>query len=323
MSDKVPTWTEYIGVARTANYDGLTANIEVYIPDFLPNFDGDIPLKNISEDITLKDPIENTTVTDKINHRKTVYCTWFGNTNTIIPCVHVGERVRVYQYAGTTNFYWEPLGQDHGIRLRERWRMYWMSQPTSVTGKSDPKWGKNYTDVSPDNSYWIDVDTRTGKKAIWFHTSMADGEDHTYDCRLLIDHPLGKCIFEFFDSEGNILRLDTHKHKWYIKNADNSYIDMEKENITIHCNDTMTLLGDKKVVVKTPDYQLIADKQTITGKTRSSNLSNSDDFQTKNMSIKATKFTSNADHSYSGPNFVVGTASGLVPVIIHHGSNSW
>lgn len=353
MADCPNQWTEHIGVARTEILDGLTATLEVWVPDFLPNYDGDIPLSNQCQQCTVKDPILETTKSGKVHHRKTVKCVYLGFTNHIVPCVHIGERVKVLCYAGTEAFYWMPLGRDPGLRLHEHMRWYAMSQPESVEGGWDEKTGRSYKNVQDDNSYWIDINTNKGQKSIWMHTSQKDGECHGYDFRILVDTCKGKCKVELYDSDGNILFLDTHEHRWQIWNIDNSYLDIYKENITMHCNDTMQFVADKHLIIRTPDYQRLADKQQIVGKTRDSDIAQRDYIKTtawgvqassaasikttkyslnasamaymttSDMSLTASKITYTGEHTFAGPSFIVGTAHGLCPVVILFGSNSW
>lgn len=247
MAKVVSELYEYIGISNTTITKGLTYDIEVVIPEFTPLAEGE-PGKYTIEQTTLEDPINKTTKTTKVKTVRTVVCTYMGsgNVNGIVPCVHKGERVRVLNYAGTEQYYWLAYGKDPGLRLRERARWFVMDQPKSVENG-------DYKKVEDENTYFVELNTNKGAKEFHVHTSINDGETYTYDIRIIPE----KCILEITDNagsngpdKGNVIRLRSKDKWWHIRNTDESVIDINKKNIIIRCQDTISMIAGKNIVTK-------------------------------------------------------------------------
>jgi len=118
----------------------------------------------------------------------------YGDTNRLEPpTVCKGERVRIYKYADTDQYYWNTLYNELELRKLEK-RTIVVSNKASI-------------DVPPDqlleNSYYYIIDTIN--KLVKLRTSDTDGEYTTYE--ITIDTKEGK--LEILDGKGNSIFLDS------------------------------------------------------------------------------------------------------------------
>ena len=304
----------YFGTSNTTITDGVTSMIEVFVPEFTPNALGKIEEIPTSEPVTLTNPLTDEQVSSTIPKSHTIKAFFFGKDNELVPCVHIGEQVIVYQLGGgDTNYYWTTIGRDmdNGIRCREHVRWYAMARPKSIEeGKVLP--------VSDDTSYFIDINTNKGEKIIHIHTSIVDGEPTGYDIRIMPE----KSRLEIVDTDGNELSLESKKPVWLMRNNMGSLMELNKENINITCNGTITLNGGKEVVVNTPKYTNNGVQQLFNGSTSTTKMS-AVTTDASNVTVNGSAQSYTGAITFGGPSFVVGSASGVVPVIIVYGSSSW
>lgn len=268
MSNKGPNgasgWEIMIGLSNSCITNGMypssngpeseggngsmSADIEVFLPDLTPNAEGEIEKADEvvgTEDVGVEDPFTKTKLKKKVKIVKTVRCQYLGGQNILVPCVHVGEQVWVlYHAGGPVSYYWLPMGRDNAIRLREHIRWFAMNQPKSITDGKTPV-------IRDGNTYFIDINTQKDEKAIQIHTSMSDGEEYGYDIRIVTDRKGvdGKYYLEITDTNGNFIHLDTREHIWRMENNDKSYIEINKNNITLECKDTITLKAGNHIEI--------------------------------------------------------------------------
>lgn len=263
-------WYEYIGISNTTITDGMTPVIEVYMPEFLPNVNGELPHEE-NKSGTTTCPFDVTCGSYSIMSTRVITVTYLGDANHLVPCVHKGERVRILNYAGTEQYYWTELGRDAGLRRHERIRWFAMAQPTSVKSPE-------YEDVKDDNAYFIEFNTNPGSKEFHIHTSILEGEHHPYDMHILPE----KGMFILRDDILNEIKLWSDEHKWRWENTDGSYIEIDKENITVFCKDTIKMIAGKNIKVFAGDsFSLHAPVHSHTGESRQSMFSTRDWFVAK------------------------------------------
>ena len=285
MADKRIGWEVFCGVSCTTIQNGmyakefaptsdggdgtLVADIEVFIPELTPQSDGTEPEKKIIQDIKLWNPFTREDETAQITATHIIRCKYMGTQNFYVPCVHRGEQVWVLRHEGSEfQYYWLPMGRDEGMRNFEHLRWYAHNMPTAIQ-KVDEKHGIKTT-VTDDNTYFIDIDTQRDKngdiktKLIQIHTSQSDGEEYAYDIRI---YP-GLNKLEICDNAtsveggGNRIELDSKETTWTIRNIDDSFIKLDKENIYISCRDTINITAGKKIRVRAgwaDDYTTLAE----------------------------------------------------------------
>jgi hypothetical protein len=328
-------WLEYVGVSKTTNTDGMNPFIQVFLPELLPNADGCLP-HDVERIGGTKCPFSCTCGQYDFFTTRCVKAVFMGDNNHMVPCVHEGERVRVKCYAGTEQYYWEPMGRDPSLRRHERIRWFAMAQPVAVV--SPP----SYVDYKDTNSYFIEFNTNVGKKEFHIHTSKLETEKHTYDIHILPE----KGMFILRDDIVNELKLWSCDHKWRWENTDGSYIELDKENINIFCKDTINVEAGKHINIKAGEtYDRKAPEETVSGKNYTCTMEALHKVVSKSHTVECNSYnqkaqtasciktasyilnaqsaTYEAQHLFKGDGFVVATASGTVPVIILLGSNTW
>ena len=282
-------WAEWVGTSQTTVTDGETLNLDVFIPEFIPDIQG-CPGKVIDTKVGVPFMWQCPGGCHMIHIKRTVTCTYLGGTRAIVPCIHKGERVRVLNYAGNEQMYWLPMGRDPGLRLHERIRWFAMAQPESVKPQT-------YNDVKDTNSYFIDFNTNKGSKQWHLHTSKADGEPVGYDWYIWPEK--GEMVFH--DCKGNFFHLWTLEHKWHLHNVDNSNVILDKENIFINCKDTVEIDAGKHVnVYAGMCYNRKAPAHNINGTTRSCVMSGSITEETGTHSITAPAILREGNLNWNG-----------------------
>ena len=257
MEDK-SLWKFMIGVSNSEITNGMyppecapkgeggdgscRADIEVFIPQLTPNAEGDVidvkSPKNVEAKVT--DPFEKKTSSSSIPRVHTLKCQYMGGPNFLVPCIHKGEQVWVLQYnGGNISYFWLPMGREDGLRLHEHMRWYAMNQPKSVKGKN------SWSVVGDDNSYFIDINTNPGQKLIQIHTAINDSEPHGYDIRIMPE----KSWLEVIDTAGNYLHLDSANTIWKMFNIMQSYVELNKTDITISCLHDLTVFAGNDIFV--------------------------------------------------------------------------
>ena len=327
MADKPLGWRIMLGVSATTITDGIasqetgSSEIEVFIPELAPNGQGKINKTPSNDDFELENPLEKTSVKGKAPKMDLIRCQYMGGQNFYVPCVYAGEQVWVLQYEGGQNsFYWLPMGRDEGLRLREHIRFYAMNQPVSVEG--DNKWKK----VDDSNTYYLAINTNKNEKVIRLHTCINDGEPHSYDFEFIPE----KSLFRVFDNVGNILSLDSKMTIWRMFNIAGSFVELNKDNITINAPTNITMLAGSniliqagsKITVTAPQY-LNNSVQQISQSTTWAVQTSTGSINASTLSIQAGTMSLSGAIAVSGASFVVSSASGLVPVVIVYGSNVW
>lgn len=174
----------------------------------------------------------------RIETAESLQCTWLSNESNRIspPDVQIGERVEIYRLGDSDKFFWKTLNSD----IKKR------NQETVVTAYKAQKTG-DFTDQIPngENSYMTEISTHNQK--VTFTTSKANGEVTRYK----VQFDTKKGIFHLSDDFGNIIQLDSPQKRIVVKNGDNSYMDIDKKDIEVHCHNEMNIIADNTINVKT------------------------------------------------------------------------
>ena len=354
----------YVGISNCTWTDGLHPNITAAIPEFNPYDDcflGDMPIYKAKTE----DPIAETSTGEcEVKKVRTVFCTYFGSpVNGLYPCVQRGERVLVINYGGSEQYYWMQWGRDMGLRKAEKIRWFAMDKPKAVDNPPE------YSDATEKNSYFIEFNTNKGDQGFRIHTCTNNGEQWAYDVTIFPE----KCMFEITDNmsgggckspvmscdcdmdKGNCIRLMSNEHRWRIRNVDDSYIEIDKENITLWCKDTITLRAGKNIVTYAGENytsvvgnnrrecvgeksEFTCPEQEVTGDSRRVNMETYHSITAPgianiakkaisikggNIGLNGKLLTYTGSHYFAGPEFFVGTASGSIPVVVILGQNFW
>lgn len=253
----------YIGIAATAITENNDIMLEVYVPEFIPVKTGELSLSKARADsndvlkrvgqspnssVFTKEDTNRTTVKSKVNNMgmdkdtvelndvhknikvvnvitsETIECEYFGNlTNQDVPDIHVGEKVLVYNIAGTEKFYWTAIGRDDHIRQFEHYKIKIADKKLTIK------------DLDDDNTYLFEMDTRNGK-IIRLQTSNSDGEKYRYYIKI----DAVKSTMEFRDDSGNTLILESEKPRWFLTNRDQCWMELIGPDMNINVPNNMT-----------------------------------------------------------------------------------
>ena len=251
-------WKIFAGTSDSKITNGLWSedyadeklpDLEVVVHEICPNGEGCIHKTPVCENATTTDPIGDTSGSAKIPRQDTIRCQYMGGNNVIVPCIHIGEQVWVLHYEGSDMWYWLPMARhrDLGIRQHEHLRWFAMNRCKSVKSCNE------FYDVCDDCTYFIDINTNCDNKLVQIHTAKNDGEFCGYDIRI---YPTQGRL-EVMDTLGNELSLDSKNTVWYMYNIDNSYLELNKQDITMHCERDMFISCGRDMDIKVGRDQTI------------------------------------------------------------------
>jgi len=314
LKNKQSNWKTYIGVACSDIQNGTDTEILVFLPEYSPMLTGDI--NNTAAEVEFKsfDSLQNAAFTGKIAIAQCIKASYFGRDNMTVPCVHRGELVHVINYDGGYTFYWMPVGRKTEVRKVERLRIF-INDDVAILqdGEED-----TLKDVTSDNTYYIELDTRPETRGIFLRTSKSNGESFAYS--ISVDTVAN--VIRIEDDDSNYIELDSNEPKIVLHNKNNSVVSLIKDvinigaptsvNITtpllnilvdnfvsnVEMNYTTTIKGNRSFTVLGSDSLAVTGSTVITSIASYSVISKA---QTVNVLNGAITFVGNS--------FVVGTAS--------------
>ncbi len=225
LKDKHSNWKSYIGVTCSDIQNGTDTDIFVFLPEYSPMMTGDI--NNAAAEIEFKglDSLQNAAFTGKIAIAQCIKASYFGRDNMTVPCVHRGELVHVINYDGGYTFYWMPAGRKTEVRKVERLRIF-INDDVAILQDGEENTLK---EVTSDNTYYIELDTRPETRGIFLRTSKSNGEDFAYS--ISVDTVANVVRIE--DDDANYIELDSNEPKIVLHNKNNSIISLIKDVINI------------------------------------------------------------------------------------------
>lgn len=238
-------------VIRQRN-DPAFGSLEVTPVEALNFLDGEIK-SNPTQDKVSGVDASGATVQTTVMADNSLTATWIpleGHQHTP-PDVRRGERVIIWQFANLPTFYWTELGLDRKYRKLETSTYVWNANPDEADDSQ-----------TPENHYSIEVSTHKG--TITLQTSKANKEKVIHTLQL---NPMeGK--FTFMDDLGQAVYIDSIAHLIHLVNADKSEVTLDKQDITVQCDDTLNLTASKVVNLTTETLNIKApninvDSQTV------------------------------------------------------------
>lgn len=184
----------------------------------------------------------------KVTTDNTITATWFPfHSNRLSPpTIRRGERVLLFRYSNTDKYLWTELGLDPHLRAGEVAQYAWNATPAE--GGAAP---------SKDVSYFLEVNTLTGK--VTFSTSKANQEKTSFTVQL---NPMdGKLVV--MDDIGQAFYIDSMNHVVHLVNADKTEVTLNRQDVTIHCDDTLTIEAGKAINITTKNFTLQAESVNV------------------------------------------------------------
>lgn len=195
-------------------------------------------------------------------------CEWLPHEDNRVtpPDVRRGELVAIYRLANTSQYFWRCMNFRNGLRSLEH---------VVLMFGANPKAGGAGLDF--DNCYSITVSPWDGH--ITIKTTKANKEPYAYMFQINTkDGMIG-----YADDVGNFVEMNSKDTRIHLKNANESFVKIEKQKIDLSANEAITFTVGGTVMELTP--------AAITTTTKSTTM-NSDTFliSTKTGQVKASKW---------------------------------
>lgn len=210
--------------------------------EHLTMLDGELGSIPVEQEVEGQDA-NNDSYISKVTSDTAISADWltgFGISNRRTPPnMRRGERVMLFQYADTDQYYWTDLGLDGHFRKLETSVYSWSgTSDEAVDGTLDG------------NCYSLEISTHTGQ--ITLKTSKVNGEHCCY--ALQIDALNGKV--QLVDDLDNEFVFDSKETMIRFKNADGSSIELDKKDVIVKAPERILMSAEKSMLFKTEDYRL-------------------------------------------------------------------
>nr|DAN37127.1 MAG TPA: central spike protein [Caudoviricetes sp.] len=251
MSTTLNNLTPYsLGIAAV-NLELGTDILTVYPQSILPMRDGEVidAMEETSQTIT--DSFGRTSSV-KISTSNAIKAKWYCQDPNLMtpPNVRRGAKVMLWRQANTDYFYWSTTtNTDNYQKLEERVYGYSNTKNESVDHTKDP------------NATWTQGVSTLRKEVNLIHTTKSDGEQWAYDIN--VNAKEGFIVLK--DDIDNMIRIDSKNHIIRLQTTDGAFIEINKRNINIGC-DNMSTVADstisEKSTNKTGNYSAGWDTET-------------------------------------------------------------
>lgn len=155
------------------------------------------------------------------------------------PDVRRGERVLIYSYADTEQYFWVDSGLDTRLRKLE-----------TVTTKWSNTRDEDKDADSPDSCWSFEVSTH--KKLITLSTNKSDGEPFAYTFQ--VNAKEGRVTLT--DDVGNFFELDSKQTSIKMQNIDGTIVHLNKQNILASA-ENITINGNQSVNIKSGNTDIM------------------------------------------------------------------
>lgn len=209
----------------------------------------------------------------KVKISSTIACKWYprGSNRHTAPDVRKGERVEIWRFGDSPEYYWVPKGLDDHLRRLETVRFLFNADPDGL-GDNPP---------SPENCWVVEISTH--EKKITIQTTKINEEPFAYTIQL----NAAEGYFTVMDDADNYLMLDSAERHIRFQNGDGAFLELLKRNISAYAPDDINVEAVRDIIVKC---------KNLTWK-----ASNNVTFDVKNnFEAKAAKFKFKGDFEVDG-----------------------
>ncbi len=155
------------------------------------------------------------------------------------PNMRRGERVLLFSYADTDQYYWTDLGLDGHLRKLETAIYTWSgTSDEAIDGTQDG------------NCYSLEVSTHTGQMTL--KTSKLNGEYCIF--AIQVNAKDGNIII--VDDLDNELVFDSANTKIHVKNAEGTVFELDKQKLYGYAKDSITFKSDRSMLFQTNTYRV-------------------------------------------------------------------
>lgn len=243
------------GIGRAANNKTLDAEhkheLEITPIEQLTMLDGELVSLPFDSEAEGQRP-DGSAYSAKVKLNTALTATWlpFGSNQKDPPDVRRGERVFIYRFGDTDQYYWKETGWDDHLRRLETVHLRF-----SATAAQDA----DMTD--PDNYYHLMISSH--EKRIDLLTSSVNGEA----CRYALQFNMEEGLFILSDDMGNFVQVESIAKIISMQNGDGTLWQLDKEKIYGYARDQMHVLAEKKIHFETKDFLLECETGQINAST--------------------------------------------------------
>ena len=227
-----------VSIGRVAqNKERASRHVEVLLLETATGTDGEITFD--PHEITLEGQDANGSQYNvKTTSTRTVNCEWLPNEDNRVtpPDLRRNEIVEVWRLGDTDQYYWRSMAFRNNLRTLESVVFAWNATRTPAGGGIDFA-NCYFMAVSAHDKHWT------------IGTSKANGEPFAYTFQINTDY--GAVYIK--DDVGQLIELDTRNKRLQLKNADNSYVKVERGMIDLFANAHIKMTVGGTSMLLTPD----------------------------------------------------------------------
>lgn len=280
MPNPTQSQLRFYSIGLVANNKPLSTDIIQAAPiEALTMLDGEL-VSNPTDVETSGTDSQGSSYNTKVKMDNAVDAKWWpmNSNRRTAPDVRRGERVILWQYGDTDEFYWTETGWDDHLRKLE-------TVIFSISATMD----EEADSFDPNNCYSLEMSSHTGQ--ITLRTSKANQEHCVYVIQ--INTKDGRILMT--DDVGNEIELDSKNTMIQMTNADKTTWQLDKRKIYGYASDSMTVKTDNSMLFQTKDYKVVCQTYRLECSTGSvKGTMTFEDPVTFNQTVQATgKITAN------------------------------
>lgn len=187
--------------------------------------------------------------TVKVNARQGIRCKWLslGSNRVTAPDVRVNERVLIYRFADSDEYYWKETGLDEHLRRLETVSWLFSADPNGLAD----------TPRSAENSYVFEVSTHD--KLITLRTTTLNEEPFAYTFQINTNE--GRVTLT--DDSGNFFELDSALTCITLQNKEGTKVELNKESINVYAPENISVIAEKKIDIECENLTATVGKDVV------------------------------------------------------------
>lgn len=243
-----------------SNKEPGSSMINVLPVELFPAVDGEITASVEKLEVTGLNP-DGSTYSLSMDNGTSIPAKWlpFGSNRVTPPDVRRKERVLVYQFADTNEYYWVTCGLDDHLRRLETVIYAFNADPDPESDTGDK--------IDFTKCYYFEVSTRT--KNVTFQTSKANGEPFAYTTQ----YNCAEGVVVISDDDNNYIELTSKERRILFHNGEGTFAEISRKVINLFAPDKISLVA-KNIIEFTTKFFSVNASQKVEVTTPSAVFSN-------------------------------------------------
>ena len=228
-------------IGRAANNKALNSKeLEITPIEQLSMLDGELVSLPFDSEVNGQSA-DGSQYSAKVTLNTALTASWFpmNSNRKMPPDIRRGERVIIWRYKDTDQFYWTETGWDDHLRRLETVHFRFSATADEAADMDDPK-----------NYYHLQVSTHEGM--IHLETMRENGEKAKYVLQINTKDGTAALADDF----GNFWQLESLINRISIQNGDGSLWQLDKKKIYGYAPDQMHVIAENKIHWQTKDFLL-------------------------------------------------------------------